>query len=116
MTLNCIFIVGNLKEFLCNIISPNIPNNSIDTLNKNQLHLKFDNSRWTQPSGRHQTLDHYIECFIKQSHEEINKLKKIVRQHNHKESKSTPSLKLNENIIIKPANKGGAIVIFNRSD
>ena len=42
--------------------------------------------------------------------------KKSYNNINHKEKVSIQSLKRNKNIIIKPADKGGAIVILNRSD
>ena len=106
-----------LKEFLCNNTSPNTPTNSAGTFNKNQPQSKLNNSNWSPPSGRHQTLDLYIECFRKQSHAEIMKLdQKSYDNISCKERAAIQSLKRNKNIIIKPADKGGATVILNRSD
>ena len=106
-----------LKEFFCNNTSPNTPTNSAGTFKKNQPLSKLNNSNWTPPSGRHQTLDLYIECFRKQSHAEIIKLNQ--KSHDNiscKERAALQNLKRNKNIIIKPADKGEATVILNRSD
>ena len=98
-----------LKEFFCNNTSPNTPTNSVSTLNQNQPQSKSNNSNWTPPSGRHQTLDLYIECFRKQSHTEIMKLDQKSHDNiNCRERAAIQSLKRNKNIIIKPADKGEA--------
>ena len=42
-----------LKKFFFKNISANTLANSVDTLNKNQPHLKSNNGTWTRTSGRH---------------------------------------------------------------
>ena len=95
------FCYLRLKEFFCNNISSNTLTNSTDMLNKNEPHLKSNNSAWTPTSGCHQTLDLYNECFRKQSHAEIMKLKK----------KSYDTINYKERVPNR-----ASTIILNRSD
>ncbi|CAM5130490.1 unnamed protein product [Natator depressus] len=80
-------------------------------------HYKKKDSRWTPPEGRNSRLDFYIECFRRRARAEI-----VEKQHHlphnlsRAEHNAIHSLRNNSNIIIKKADKGGAVVIMNRSE
>ena len=73
---------------------------------------------WTLPEGRNQTLHLYIDCFRNNAQKELIKLskKKSTTNLSHNEKLAIKTLQCNENIIIKPADKGGAIVVMNKED
>nr|XP_048685482.1 uncharacterized protein LOC125626461 isoform X2 [Caretta caretta] len=79
-------------------------------------HYKKD-SRWTPPEGRNNRLDFYIECFHLRARAKI-----VEKQHHfphnlsHAEHNAIHSLRNNSDIIIKKADKGGAVIIMNKSE
>ncbi|CAM4659432.1 unnamed protein product, partial [Lepidochelys olivacea] len=80
-------------------------------------HYRKRDSRWTPPEGRNSRLDFYIECFRRRARAEI-----VEKQHHlphnlsHAERNAIHSLRNNSDIIIKKADKGGAVVVMNRSE
>ena len=80
-----------------------------------ESHLKCT---WTPPEDRNQTLDKYIDCFRNSFQKELVKLSKIKGTTNlsHNEKLAIKTLRCNETIIIKPADKGGAIAEMNKKD
>ncbi|CAN2387690.1 Reverse transcriptase (RNA-dependent DNA polymerase), partial [Pristimantis euphronides] len=74
-------------------------------------------SDWTPQPGRNSTLDKYINtfrCVIQSTI--LDKQKDVTSNINLKERKALKNLKNNKEIIIKPADKGGAIVLTDTSD
>ncbi|CAJ0966566.1 unnamed protein product [Ranitomeya imitator] len=74
-------------------------------------------SDWTPPHGRNPHLDKYIDSFrhlIKSTIIDTNRGK--ASNISAQERKAIQSLKSNKEIIIKPADKAGAIVMMNTSD
>ena len=70
------------------------------------------------PEGCNQTVDLYIGCFRKNAQNELIKFskKKSTTNLSLDEKLAVNAMQCNETIIIKPANKGGAIVITNEKD
>jgi len=78
---------------------------------------KKKESNFTPPEGRCRKLDTYAEVLRKSIIANyINKTRRI--HHNLKplQRQAIKSLKRNKDIVIKPADKGGAVVIQNRTD
>ncbi|XP_073443832.1 uncharacterized protein [Dendrobates tinctorius] len=74
-------------------------------------------SDWTPPPGRNPHLDKYIDSFrhlIKSPIIDTNR--RQASNISAQKRKAIQSLKTNKEIIIKPADKGGAIVMMNTSD
>jgi len=75
-------------------------------------------STWTHPDGRNPTLDLYIGYFRKRVQTDIIKRKKHKPKDNLscKEKDAIKSFQANNGIIIKPTDKGGAVVVMNKAD
>lgn len=89
--------------------------NNDNTLNDNDiLHSLKESSGWTPPLGKDEELD----CYINTIERHINQLpnKPAPRNTNQLEFEALTTLRNNPDIIIKPADKGGAIVILNKAD
>ena len=122
MTLNFTSAALRLKEFFHS--SDNNNNNLISSQSPsptNQIHIKPiskpSTSNWTPPSGRNHSLDLYINTFRKHSQAHILKVKhKSFDNLKPNERSAIKTLKMNQDIVIKPADKGGATVILNKSD
>ncbi|XP_074866010.1 uncharacterized protein LOC142021282 [Carettochelys insculpta] len=72
---------------------------------------------WTPPEGRSESLDFYVQCFCNHAQSDIiHKQCQMRHNLNYAERHAVQSLKNNQDIIIKPAGKGGAVVIVNKSD
>jgi hypothetical protein len=72
-----------------------------------------EKSSWTPPAGEFASLDFYI-CRCKQ---EINKLHLKPLQHSNittEELRALRQLQARDDVVIKPADKGGAIVVWRR--
>uniref|UniRef100_A0A8C4VK70 Reverse transcriptase domain-containing protein n=1 Tax=Gopherus evgoodei TaxID=1825980 RepID=A0A8C4VK70_9SAUR len=75
------------------------------------------NSTWSPPEGRNDSLDLYIECFCRRAQAEImEKQHRLPHNLSRAERNAIHSLRNHPDIIIKEADKGGAVVIMNRSD
>lgn len=72
-------------------------------------------SGWTPPPGRNKDLDSFINCIVEDICQEPQKRKKYSNLSRN-ELVALRELKNDEDIIIKPADKGGAIVLMNRAD
>lgn len=72
-------------------------------------------SGWTPPPGKNKDLDSFINCIAKDICQEPQKRKQY-RNLRPEELAALKDLKEDKEIIIKPADKGGAIVIMNRVD
>ena len=75
-------------------------------------------SQWTLPSGQDPSLESYRSTIIHSTLKEIKKKdnKKFKRNFKKGEWIAINTLRRNENIVIKPADKGGNIVIMNKED
>ncbi|XP_062619790.1 uncharacterized protein LOC134281322 [Saccostrea cucullata] len=83
-----------------------------DNINPNPFHIP---SGWTPPSGKNIFLDSFINILTHQC-TQTNEKRIPYRNLTNEEFQALSNLKNNQNIIIKPADKGGAIVILNRED
>ena len=101
------------------ILMANPPTN-IPASNSGQtsLHSKLNSSIWTPPEGRNATLDLYINSFRKRVQAETLKFHDRRNERNLTRSEYCAIKQLRENhaIVIKPADKGGAIVVMNKED
>ncbi|XP_059588798.1 uncharacterized protein LOC109283246 isoform X2 [Alligator mississippiensis] len=107
-----------LKEYFHDQIEPTPNNNSSSDNIQERINAKKPQktSDWTPHSGRNPKLDRYIDCFRERMNNEIIS---NTRHHNNlslPEKKAIECLRSNHQIVIKPADKGGAIVILNRED
>ena len=75
-------------------------------------------SGWTPPSGQDTFLESYRSTIIHNTLKEIqkNKNKKYKRNLKKEEWAAINTLRNNRNIVIKPADKGGNIVIMDKED
>ena len=72
---------------------------------------------WTPPEDHNTKLDLYINRFRKRVRSEIlTKQQKLMYSLTPAERQAVTSLKKNSNIVVKPADKGGATVIMNKAD
>ena len=98
------------------------PTSSSNTHSLSQNHSittaeKSHHNTWIPPAGRNKILDLYIDCFRKRAHAEIVKQKGTFSDNlQHKEKKAIRSIKENPNIVIKPADKGGAVVVLDKNN
>ncbi|XP_075435995.1 uncharacterized protein LOC142472734 [Ascaphus truei] len=103
------------KEFFHNRHNQDYAN----TAEGEPLHMSREKqtSNWIPQTGRNPTLDRYIESF---SHSAKTTILYKVRKQTYNltlmERRALESLKANHNITIKPADKGGAVVIMNTTD
>ncbi|KAJ7324802.1 hypothetical protein JRQ81_017822 [Phrynocephalus forsythii] len=80
------------------------------------LQYNKKNSTWTPPEGHNKELDLYIECFHHWARTEIiNKEPHLTYNLTNTEWDAMHSLRSNPNIVIKEADKGGVVVIMDKS-
>ena len=94
------------------------PNSSPNSSTTNEINsLLNPSSGWTPPSGQDPFLDAYRSLILKEYLKELDKpqpnLKKNLKKQ---ELKAMRELHTNKDIVIKPADKGGSIVIMNTTD
>ncbi|XP_075460703.1 uncharacterized protein LOC142497154 [Ascaphus truei] len=83
------------------------------------LHMSREKqkSNWIPQTGRNPKQDRYIESFRHRAKTTIlDKVRKQTYNLTLIERRAIESLKANHNITIKPADKGGAVVIMNTTD
>lgn len=71
---------------------------------------------WTPPSGQERFLEGYRSQTLHDLEDELTKSRPVKYNTTFEERKSLQTLRRNEDIIIKPADKGGSIVIMNKED
>lgn len=76
----------------------------------------FTNNRWTPPAQRDKYLDMYIEAVQRDVLKAYEKQKPFKSNISFEERKAISSLAKRSDIVIKPADKGGAVVIMNKTD
>ena len=82
---------------------------------QNNIYKKFQpSSGWTPPAGR----DLFLDCFAGNIVNKVDQLKSNSTRKNltEQEIEAYLDLKNDTSIVIKPADKGGATVILNRTD
>ena len=94
------------------------PNPSPNSSTTNEINTLLNpSSGWTPPSGQDPFLDTYRSLILKEYLKELDKpqpnLKKNLKKQ---ELKAMRELHTNKDIVIKPADKGGSIVIMNTTD
>ena len=72
-------------------------------------------SNWTVPLGRNNNLDSYIHK-IEKKHDLNTSRVKLQDNPSSNQRKALHDLKCNNNIVIKPADKGGSIVIMDKDN
>ena len=91
--------------------------NKTATEQREPVQSKKKESNFTPPEGRCPRLDTYAEVLRKSVIANyINKSRRIHHNLTPLQRQATRSLKQNREIVIKPADKGGAVVIQNRTD
>ncbi|XP_070576158.1 uncharacterized protein [Ptychodera flava] len=105
-----------LKEYFHKPNSDESSSGHTTTLPQNPS-CKSQDSIWTPPEGRNSKLDLYINCFRNRVRSEIiNTQCKPHYNLSRAERNAVNSLRTNQTIVIKQADKGGATVIMNKSD
>ena len=86
-----------------------------DNIKNDILH---SSSGWTLPSGQDLFLESYRSTIVHNTLKEIKKKnnRKFKRNLKKEEWTATSTLRNNRDIVIKPADKGGNIVIINKQD
>ncbi|XP_073508163.1 uncharacterized protein [Phyllobates terribilis] len=111
---------SDIEEFFCRLWLKEFFYKHADITSQDNLNYtskKKKRTNWTPQPGHNQTLDHYIDCFREKIKSDIlDKHHKVLHNISMEERKDIQSLKANNNIIIKPTDKGGAVVIMNMSD
>ena len=79
---------------------------------------KFDAkaSKWTPPDGRFSAVDHYI-VWCRKFVNTLNFNTSLTRRYDnlsHPERKALRDLRQRTDVVIKPADKGGAVVVWSR--
>ena len=76
------------------------------------LTTNTQNSTWTPPEKRNENLDLYINCFRKRVQSDLFTNKRKTKDNlTAKEKRAIKNLRSNQDIVIKPADKGGAVVV-----
>ncbi|XP_033121407.1 uncharacterized protein LOC117120505 [Anneissia japonica] len=105
-----------LKEFF-HAHGPAIDNSNRQQVTNPNLRTKRNDANWTPTEGRNPKLDLYINCFRNRVRSEIINLKRKCNYNlSPLERKAVETHKTNRDIVIKPADKGGATVIMNTGD
>ena len=84
--------------------------------NQHDPFTKFDNktSTWTPPDGKFSALDHYIDRCRRSIASRNYTRRPNFSNLTHEEKTALQDLKRRNDIIIKPADKGGAVVVWKR--
>ena len=101
--------------------------NQDSTIEQQQIELREEDnikndilhpsSGWTPPSGQDPFLESYRSTIIHNTLKEIKKNnRKFKRNFKKEEWTAISTLRNNRDIVIKPADKGGNIVIMNKQD
>ena len=114
-TLQDILLFDRKLRLKYHFYQPNPPPNTITSNETNTL--LNPSSGWTPPSGQDPFLDTYRSLILKEYLKELDKPQpKLKKNLKKQELKAMRELHTNSDIVIKPADKGGSIVIMNTTD
>ena len=114
-TLQDILLFDRKLRLKYHFYQPNPPPNTITSNETNTL--LNPSSGWTPPSGQDPFLDTYRSLILKEYLKELDKPQpKLKKNLKKQELKAMRELHTNRDIVIKPADKGGSIVIMNTTD